>query len=156
MSENATEYNLSDAESYQGPKSQAKTDETNSDTTNESKGTPNRTETSRKADVLARDMSVIVRETDHECDIHIQNVWETDFGKKVGVVSKKEYADIFSDQLDWDHHHQKWSSERTENTDMWEVDLDSVFAVVSLLAARDVDVTITDEVLTAYRQQINE
>lgn len=98
-------------------------------------------------------MSILLRETDHNADIHIKEVWETDFDKKVGVVSKKEYADIFSEELDWNEHHQKWDTERTGGTDMWEIDLSSVMYVAVLFADRGVDITIDDEVFNAYTRE---
>jgi len=98
-------------------------------------------------------MSLLLRETDHETEIHIKEVWSTDFEYKAGIVSKKEYSDIFSEELEWDDHHQKWDTERTSGTDMWEIDLSSVFDVALLFLDRGVDVTIDDEVREAYMRE---
>lgn len=98
-------------------------------------------------------MSILLRETDHNAEIHVKQLFDTDFGKKVGVVSKKEYADIFSEELEWNQHHQKWDTERVGGTDMWEVDLSSLFDVAALFIARGVDVTVCDEAMQAYREE---
>jgi hypothetical protein len=126
---NTREYDLSNSGSYSGPKPD-------------------------ESPVEESRMSVLIRETNHEADVHIQNVWETDFGLKVGVVSKKKYAEIFSDELEWEDHHQKWDTKRTSGTDMWEVDLDSVFDVAMLFSARQADVTISPEVADAYVENV--
>lgn len=94
-------------------------------------------------------MGAILRSTDHETEIHFQNVWQTDFGLKVGVTSTKQHKDIFND-LEWEKSHHRWKTERVENTEMWEVDLDAVFYVAAVFFDHDVDVTIEDSVLEAY------
>lgn len=91
-------------------------------------------------------MPLILRETDHVAEIHFKQVWETDYETKVGVTSKKQYAHIFSEKIDWERAHQRWSSERVDDTDMWEVDLDQAFYVAAMFADEGVEVTFADEV----------
>jgi len=101
-------------------------------------------------------MPIIVRSTEHQSDVHIAEVWETRFEMKMGVQSKKEYKEIFTDELSWEDHHPKWSSERVSGTQMWEVDLSALFDVILLFSERDVDVTVADEVLESYRNEFLE
>lgn len=91
----------------------------------------------------------IIRNSDHEADIHFKIVWDTKFGPKVGVTSTKEHADVF-EELDWDEAHHKWSSERTKGTEMWEVDLDSLMYVAFYFVRNDYDVTFEDQVRKNY------
>lgn len=95
--------------------------------------------------------ALIIRETNHESDVHFCNVWDTEWDeKKVGVKSQKKYADIFSEKLDWERSHHRWGSERVEDTDMWEIDLDSVFYVACAFVDDGADVTIDQEVWMAF------
>lgn len=94
-------------------------------------------------------MTAIMRETDHKGELHFQNVWQTDFGPKVGVESKPEYSEVFN-ELDWEKAHHKWNSDRVSDTNMWEVDLDAVMYVSFYFVRNQIDVTIDDEVREKY------
>lgn len=98
------------------------------------------------------DMTVIIRETDHACEIHARETWETSFETKVGVESKKEYSDIWN-SLDWNEHHAKWDSDRVGSTNMWECDLDSLFVVILLFAEHGVEMSVTEDVWKKYLEE---
>lgn len=95
-------------------------------------------------------MTSITRETGSEAEVHITNVWESKWGVKVGVRSKKEYSYVFSDELNWNFSHHKWNTPRVEDTDLWEIDLDALWYVVSVFVSEDIDVTVDDEVRERY------
>ena len=102
-------------------------------------------------DPVQEGTGIILRPTSHEEDVHFTNVWETKWDeKKVGVQSKRELSYIFSDELEWERHHQKWTSDRVKNTDMWEIDLSSVFFVACVFLQEGHTVTIDDEVWAAF------
>ena len=96
---------------------------------------------------------IILRPTSHEADVHFCNVWSTDWEKKIGVKSKREYSYIFSDELEWERSHHRWESDRVEDTDMWEIDLDSVFYVACVCLQEGLTVTIDDDVWAGYMSQ---
>lgn len=91
----------------------------------------------------------IIRNSDHEADVHFKKVWDTKFGPKVGITSTKEHADVF-DELDWNKAHHKWGSERVEDTNMWEADLDSLMYVAFHFVRQGYDVTVDDQVRKNY------
>lgn len=94
---------------------------------------------------------LIIRPTGHEADVHFENVWESEFNeKKVGVRSQKKYAFIFQDKLDWERSHHRWESDRVQDTDMWEIDLEAVFYVVCGFTDEGADVTVDKEVWRAF------
>lgn len=93
---------------------------------------------------------ILLRRTGHKADVCFVKVWENEWEKKVGVLSKREYADVFSDELDWDKSHHRWNSDEVKDTDMWEVDLSALFYVASAFIDRDLDVTIAAEVFKEY------
>ena len=94
---------------------------------------------------------ILIRGTDFEGDVRFCNVWDSDWDeKKVGVQSEKKYAHIFQDKLDWDRSHHRWNSERVQDTEMWEIDLGSVFYVACAFVDEGVDITIDDEVWRAF------
>jgi hypothetical protein len=101
-------------------------------------------------------MTAIIRQTRSEAEVHFQNVWQTNWGTKVGVKSKPEYSDIFSEELEWDVAHQKWNTDRVQDTEMWEIDASAVFYVASVFSIRDIDLTIDDEVHTAYIEAVED
>lgn len=102
-------------------------------------------------DPVQEGSGIILRPTSHEEDVHFVEVWETKWDeKKVGVRSKRELSYIFSDELEWERHHQKWKSDRVKNTDMWEVDLSSVFYLACFFLQEGHTVTIDDKVWSAF------
>ena len=107
-------------------------------------------------DDVANINGMIIRPSGHTADVHFQNVWESEFNeKKVGVKSQKEYAFIFQDKLDWERSHHRWETERVEDTDMWEIDLQAVYYVVCAFVDEGVDVTVSDEVWRAFVNELN-
>lgn len=100
-------------------------------------------------------MTAIIRSSDYEGDVHVDTLWETKFGPKVGIKSQPEYADVFN-ELDWERAHHKWASERTENTEMWEVDLDALMYVCFFFLDEGVDVTIDDGIRESYLEHLEE
>lgn len=98
-------------------------------------------------------MTAIIRTSDYEGDVHVAELFETDFGRKVGIISKPEYSDVFN-ELDWDTAHHKWDTERTKGTDMWEVDLDALLYVTFHFLKHDVDVTVDDDIREAYLEAL--
>lgn len=103
-----------------------------------------------------KSMTSLLRQTGAQADVHFQNVWQTKWETKVGVSSKKEYADVFSEELDWDISHHKWNSDRVQDTDMWEIDAEALFYVVTVFSMKGIDVTISDEVRDAYLEAVTE
>lgn len=94
---------------------------------------------------------IILRPTSHQEDVHFKKVWESKWNeKKVGVKSSREFSYIFSDELEWEDHHQRWTSERVEDTDMWEIDLSSVWFVACFFLQEGCSVTIDDSVWAEY------
>lgn len=101
-------------------------------------------------------MTTIVRKTSSQADVHFQNVWQTKWETKVGVLSKPEFSDMFSEEIEWEIAHQKWNTDRVKDTDMWELDASAVYYVVSKFADDGVDVTVSDEVHEAYLSAVEE
>lgn len=101
-------------------------------------------------DVDPEQMNVILRTSEHDSDVHFSEIWETKWGKKVGVSSPKEASDVFSEQLDWDTSHHKWKSPRVSDTKKWEVDLEATFYVALVMLNEGYKVSVDDEVLTEY------
>lgn len=95
------------------------------------------------------DMTAILRTSDYEGDVHVDQIWDTNFGPKVGIQSEPEYAEVFNN-LDWEKAHHKWNSERVTDTEMWEVDLDALMYVCFFFLNEGVDVTIDDGIREAY------
>lgn len=94
-------------------------------------------------------MTAILRTSDYEGDVHVDTLWETNFGPKVGIKSQPEYAEVFN-ELDWEKAHHKWNSERVTDTEMWEVDLDALMYVCFFFLNEGVDVTIDDDIREQY------
>lgn len=98
--------------------------------------------------------NTILRPTSHDGSVHFKQVWESDWDeRKVGVQSKRKFSYVFSEELEWEEHHQRWGSERVEDTDMWEIDLSSVFYVACVFLEEGETVTISDEVWKAYLKE---
>lgn len=94
-------------------------------------------------------MTIVLRNSNYAADVHVAELWRTQFGLKVGIKSKPEYSDVFN-ELDWEKAHHKWSTERTEDTDMWEVDFDALLYVLFYFLKNDIDVTIEEEIREEY------
>lgn len=120
-----------------------------------SDGTQEKSIPEEMPDAVDKMTGLVVRPTGHEAGVHIKDVWESEYGElKVGVKSKREYAEIFSEKLDWDRSHHRWNSERVEDTDMWEIDLDALFYVICAFVDENADVTVDDEVWRAFVNEL--
>lgn len=94
-------------------------------------------------------MAELIRHTEHKAEMHVKEIWATKYGYKVGMTSTKDNAHVFED-IDWSVAHHKWNSDRVEDTDMWEFDLEALFYVTSVFFDKGIDVTIEDEIVKYY------
>lgn len=86
-----------------------------------------------------------------EGDIHCKQPWHhADFDEyKFNMDSEVEMADDIKD-LDWDETHRQWDDEY----ESWVLDLGSIWYVMEELSEKGYTVTVENDVLKAYREEI--